>query len=185
MKNDTDVVIVGAGPVGLLTAIELALGGVRGLVLERLAAASTAMKALSLGPLGTEALQRRGMAAAIDAEETRSVAVMGQAWAALRGPASKFKGHFAGLSLIRKDVQREPERRSRAVDQQGQEAMLGDRAHSLGIEVRRACEVIGFVEQAEGIDVEWASPTGEDRIRCAYLIGCDGGRSAIRKMASF
>jgi 2-polyprenyl-6-methoxyphenol hydroxylase-like FAD-dependent oxidoreductase len=60
-----DVVVVGAGPVGLLTAIELTLGGVRVLVLERLAASSAAMKALSLGPLGSEALQRRGMSAAI------------------------------------------------------------------------------------------------------------------------
>lgn len=33
--------------------------------------------------------------------------------------------------------------------------------------------------------MEWASPAGEGRIRCSYLVGCDGGRSLIRKMASF
>ncbi len=51
--------------------------------------------------------------------------------------------------------------------------------------MRRDCEVKGFVQQADGIDVEWTSPAGEGRIRCAYLVGCDGGRSAIRKMAGF
>src|ERR1700743_2519576 len=62
MKDHLDVVVVGAGPVGLLTAVELALGGVRVLVLERLAAVSPITKALGIGPLGSEALQRRGMA---------------------------------------------------------------------------------------------------------------------------
>jgi len=76
MKNDIDVVIVGAGPVGLLTAIELTLGGVRVLVLERLATPSMIDKALSIGPLGIEALQRRGMAAAIVAAEARNFALM-------------------------------------------------------------------------------------------------------------
>jgi 2-polyprenyl-6-methoxyphenol hydroxylase-like FAD-dependent oxidoreductase len=183
-----DVVVVGAGPVGLLSAIELTLGGVRVLVLERLAAASRAMKAMSIGPLASEALQRRGMTAAIVAEEARSFAVMQQfseqTGADLRGRASRFSGHFAGL-LIRKDAQNEPERRARAVDQPGLEAMLADRARSLGIEVRRECDVTSFVQQADGIDVAWASPTGEGRIRCSHLVGCDGGRSLIRKIAGF
>ena len=184
-----DVVIVGAGPVGLLTAIELALGGVRVLVLERLAAASTAMKALSFGPLGSEALHRRGLGVAIAAAEARSFAAMEafmeQPGAKLRGRASKFSGHFAALSLIRRAAQTEPERQARVVAQPGLEAMLADRSRSLGITVRRECDVTRFVQQMDGVDVEWASPTGEGRIRCAYLVGCDGGRSLIRKRAGF
>ncbi|MBA8876519.1 FAD-dependent monooxygenase [Phyllobacterium myrsinacearum] len=185
MKTEIDVVISGAGPVGLLTAIELALGGVRVVVLERLAAASLEMKAGGLGPLGLEALQRRGMATAIAAAETRSFAAMAQAGADPRAKGSKYSGHFAGLSLIRKDAQKEPERHSRPVDQQALEAMLADRAHTLGIDVRRACEVTRFVQQADGVDVEWTSPAGEGLIHCAYLVGCDGGRSFVRKMAGF
>ncbi|HEY0232934.1 MAG TPA: FAD-dependent monooxygenase [Dokdonella sp.] len=180
-----DAVVVGAGPVGLLAAIELTLGGVSVLVLERLAVASTAVKAMSVGALASEALQRRGMTAAIAAAEARSFAAMEQAGAVLRGRASKFSGHFAGLSLIRKDAQKEPQRRAHAVDQQALEAMLAERARGLGIDVRRECDVTGFVQQADGIDVEWASPAGEGRIRCAYLVGCDGGRSAVRKLAGF
>ena len=188
MSTTVDVVVVGAGPVGLLTAIELTLGGVRVLVLERLAAASEAMKAMAVGPLACEALQRRGMAAGIVTEEARSFAVMKQfteqTGADLRGRAAKFSGHFAGL-LIRKDAQNEPERRACAVGQQGLEAILADRARALGVEVRRECDVTRFVEQADGIDVEWASPRGPGRIRCAWLVGCDGGRSFVRKMAGF
>jgi 2-polyprenyl-6-methoxyphenol hydroxylase-like FAD-dependent oxidoreductase len=185
VEQQIDVVVVGAGPVGLLTAIELTLGGARVLVLERLAAASLDMKAGGLGPLGLEALERRGMAEAIAAAEARSFAAMVQAGADPRAKGSKYSGHFAGLSLIRKDAQKEPQRRSRPVDQQALESMLADRARSLRIDVRRECAVAGFVQQADGVDVEWTSPPGADHIRCAYLVGCDGGRSFIRKRGGF
>ena len=109
MNERIDVVVVGAGPVGLLAAIELTLGGVRVLVLERLAAPSTAMKALGIGPLASEALTRRGMAAAVAAAEERTFETIRQftekAGADPRGRGSKFSGHFAGLSLIRRDAQ--------------------------------------------------------------------------------
>jgi 2-polyprenyl-6-methoxyphenol hydroxylase-like FAD-dependent oxidoreductase len=185
MDHQVDVVVVGAGPVGLLTAIELTMGGSGVLVLERLAAPSMDMKAGGLGPLGLEALERRGMAVAIAAAEARSFAAMAKAGADPRAKGSKYSGHFAGLSLIRKNAQKEPQRHSRPVDQQALEAMLADRARTLGIDIRRECDVAGFVQQADGVDVEWTSPTGADHFRCAYLVGCDGGRSFIRKRAGF
>ena len=193
IEDVTDVVVVGAGPVGLLTAIELSLGGVDVLVLERLAAPSLVLKAGGIGPLGIEALQRRGMAAAIAAAQVRNFAGMAtsaQKEPGPRGLGSRYTGHFAGLILIRADAQKEPERRGSPVDQQAIEAMLADRARSLGIEVRRECDVTGLVQHADGVDVEWTSATGEGktgegRIRCSYLVGCDGGRSSIRKIAGF
>jgi 2-polyprenyl-6-methoxyphenol hydroxylase-like FAD-dependent oxidoreductase len=189
MEKQIDVVVVGAGPVGLLTGIELTLCGASVLVLERLAAPSMAMKAGTIGPLGIEALQRRGMASAAAAAEASSIAAVKtyneQRGLDVRGRGTKFSGHFAGLTLIRADAQQEPERRMRPVDQQAAEAMLSDRACSLGIEVRRNYDVQGFVQQTDGIDVEWASPAGGGCIRCSYLVGCDGGRSSIRKMAGF
>jgi 2-polyprenyl-6-methoxyphenol hydroxylase-like FAD-dependent oxidoreductase len=187
MENQVDAVVVGAGPVGLLTAIELTLGGARVLVLERLAAPSMVLKAGGIGALGIEALQRRGMAAAIAAAQARIFAAIEKAQngRGLRGRGSKYSGHFAGLILIRTDAQKEPERRGSPVDQQAVEAMLADRARTLGIEVRRECDVNGLVQQADGVDVAWASPTGEGHIRCSWLVGCDGGRSPVRKMAGF
>jgi 2-polyprenyl-6-methoxyphenol hydroxylase-like FAD-dependent oxidoreductase len=189
MEKQTDVVVVGAGPVGLLTAIELALGGVRVLVLERLAAPSMVLKAGGIGPLGIEALRRRGMAAAIAAAQARNltglVTAAQQNEPGPRGLGSRYSGHFGGLILIRTDAQKEPERRSGPVDQQTIEAMLADRARSLGIEVRREHEVTGVTQHTGGIDVEWASATREGRISCSYVVGCDGGRSAVRKMAGF
>src|ERR1700733_9028625 len=188
IEDVTDVVVVGAGPVGLLTAIELSLGGVDVLVLERLAAPSMVLKAGGIGPLGIEALQRRGMAAAIAAAQVRNFAGINTSAQKEPGPrslGSRYTGHFAGLILIRTDAQKEPDRRGSPVDQQAIEAMLADRARSLGIEVRRECDVKGLVQHADGVDVEWTSKTSEGRISCSYVVGCDGGRSAVRKMAGF
>ncbi|AJP57349.1 hypothetical protein UC34_10675 [Pandoraea vervacti] len=121
MTNPIDVVVAGAGPVGLLSAIELTLGGARALVLERLSSPSDAMKALSFGPLAGEALLRRGMRQAMQAAQARNADAMRafseQTGSDLRVRASKFNGHFAGLSLIRRDAQADPERRPRHVDQ--------------------------------------------------------------------
>ena len=189
MDELVDVVVVGAGPVGLLAAIELGLGGVRAVVLERLAEPSSMLKAMSIGPLGVEALQRRGMAAALVAAQARTAAAM-QSFAAKNGPdvragGSRFSGHFAGLPLLRKDAQREPERHALPVDQQAVEAMLAERARALGIEVRRGHEVTRIDPRDDGVDVVWTSRAGAGRLRCAWLVACDGGRSAVRRMAGF
>ncbi len=161
MNDAIDVVVVGAGPVGLLTAIELTLGGARVLVLERLAAASTASKALGVGPLGSEALQRRGMGAALAAAEARSLAAMQQFRSgAGAGPRSRSS---AAISPACSSA-RTRERAGAALPARGSaglEAMLAERARALGIEVRRECEVTGFVQHADGVDVEWTSPTGD------------------------
>ena len=185
MKDLADVVVVGAGPVGLLMAIELTLGGVRVLVLERLSAPSSGIKALGVGPLGSEALQRRGMAATLAARETSNLAAIDPSWRQGSGTRPpKFTGHF-GFLFIRTDGQVEPDRRMRAVDQQGLEAILADRARELGIVVRRDCDVTELRQGTNGVDLIWSSPIGEGRIHCSYVVGCDGGRSPVRKMAGF
>src|SRR5215213_10283977 len=140
MDKHIDVVVVGAGPVGLLLAIELTLGGADVVVLERLTAPNLSIKAPSVGPLGAEALQRRGMASALAEAEDRTFAAMGSAGGAMRARESSFRGHFA-LLPIRSAAEREPERRMRRVDQQGLETILGERAAALAIELRRGCEV--------------------------------------------
>lgn len=184
MDKQFDVVVVGAGPVGLLLAIELGVGGARVLVLERRTAPNLDIKAPSVGPLGAEGLQRRGMGPQLAEAEDRTFAAMGKAGVARQAQSSNFRGHFA-LFPIRSDPQHEPERRIRMVDQQSLEAILGAQAAALDIEVRRGCEVTSLEQHAEGVEVGWAAPSRPDHMRCAWLVGCDGGRSAIRKLAGF
>src|SRR6185295_7131722 len=99
MDKQVDVVVVGAGPVGLLLAIELKLGGAGVIVVERLTAPDLGIKAPSVGPLGAEALQRRGMGLELDEAEDRTFAARGPAGGEMRARASRFRGHFALLPI--------------------------------------------------------------------------------------
>ncbi|PTL77743.1 FAD-dependent monooxygenase [Vitiosangium sp. GDMCC 1.1324] len=187
-----DVVVVGAGPTGLLLASELVLGGASVVVLERLTAMDETIKAGGIGALAGEALERRGLGPALDAEEQAMVEAMaamvkvsGSQVNPLANGWRKMGGHFAGLFLIDQTRQREPERRLRGVRQQGLERILGEFARSLGVEMRRGHEFVGFKDDGEGVSVEARSSEGTRTLRCAYLVGCDGGRSLVRKQAGF
>lgn len=185
-----DVVIVGAGPTGLMLAVELVLGGAKVVVLERLAEPDQTIKAGGIGALAAEALERRGMGPAIEAEEravTHAMAAMARSSGSLAGPPSweKIGGHFAGLFLIDQTRQSEPERRLRGVRQQSLERMLGERALELGIEIRRGWEVTDFSEDSDGITVNGRNASEAFSLHGAFLVGCDGGRSTIRKSAGF
>ncbi len=182
MAQQADVIVVGAGPVGLLLAIELALGGARVLVLERLANPNQSIKAPAIGPLGAEALERRGMGSALAEAEERTFAAMGASAPQMRARLTSSRGHFA-LLPIRSSL--EPERRMRWVDQQAVEAILAARAAGLGIEIRRGCEVTRIEQDETGVAVGWTSPAVPDSARGAWLVGCDGGRSTVRRLAGF
>src|SRR3954464_6674353 len=97
-----DVLIAGAGPVGLFLAIELATAGVRPLVLERLVEPDLTIKAASVGAVAAEALERRGLAGALDDEHRAFMALMMPALKARFGSGAMKKpgGHFSGMFLI-------------------------------------------------------------------------------------
>jgi 2-polyprenyl-6-methoxyphenol hydroxylase-like FAD-dependent oxidoreductase len=192
MKQDVaDVVVAGAGPVGLLLAAELALAGAGVVVLERLADPDETIKAGAIGALAVEALERRGLGPAIDAEEHGTVAAIA-AMAARAGGAPqpgfdirKIGGHFAGLFLIDQTRQREPERRLRAVRQQAVERILAEHARVHGVDVRRGHEITGFHDGGEGVEIEVRAGDRTLGLRARHLVGCDGGRSFVRKQAGF
>ncbi|HEX2733530.1 MAG TPA: FAD-dependent oxidoreductase, partial [Polyangiaceae bacterium] len=71
-----DVIVVGAGPVGLLLALELQTAGSKPLVLERRLEPDQTLKAASVGAVAAEALQRRGLGNALEAEHRASMAAM-------------------------------------------------------------------------------------------------------------
>jgi 2-polyprenyl-6-methoxyphenol hydroxylase-like FAD-dependent oxidoreductase len=178
-----DVVVAGAGPVGLLLAIELATAGVKPLVLERLVEPERTIKAAGVGAVGAETLQRRGLVHALDDEER---AVMALVMPMLKarfgsGPIKKPGGHFSALFFIDQSLQRDPERHMRMVPQEALERILDARASELGIEIRRGVAVEGLERDDDGVTLQ----TSAGSLRTSYLVGCDGGRSRVRKLAGF
>jgi 2-polyprenyl-6-methoxyphenol hydroxylase-like FAD-dependent oxidoreductase len=179
-EMDYDVLVAGAGPVGLMLATELQLAGARVVVVERRRALDTAIKAGAINTASVEAFERRGLLPALEAVE-------GQRGAGRRPPSV---GHFGGIQVPAEPVDEEDSSlRGRGaggwylqVPQVEVERILGERAAELGVEVRRGVEVRGFDAEEAGVTVHLQ---GSDDVRVAWLVGCDGGRSLVRRRAGF
>ncbi|MFG2915423.1 FAD-dependent monooxygenase [Kitasatospora sp. NPDC048298] len=163
-----DVVIVGAGPVGLFLAGELALAGVRPVVLDRLPARSGEQKANGLVGQVLRLLDHRGLH---------------QPLSGLPGaprPIPRFVFGAFPLELDRLD--RNP-LHAAPVPQHRIEEVLEEHVRALGVTVRRDHEVTGFDQDRTGVTVHVHGPDGAERLRARYLVGADGGRSTVRKLA--
>ncbi|WP_370963316.1 FAD-dependent monooxygenase [Amycolatopsis sp. cg9] len=161
-----DVVIAGAGPNGLMLACELALAGVRPLVLERLTEPTTENRANGLVGQVVRLLDRRGL-------HERLAGPLGPPV-----PAFVFGAMRLDLTLADPNpltILGVPQRRV--------EAMLGERAAELGVEIRRGHELTGLAQDADAVTLDVSGPGGPSRISTRYLVGADGGRSATRKLA--
>ncbi|GAA1869749.1 FAD-dependent monooxygenase [Pseudonocardia ailaonensis] len=157
------VVISGAGPNGLMLACELALAGVRPLVLERLTEAATEPKANGLVGQVVRMLHRRGL---YDRLTDQPLApTPGFVFGALPMPLADLGDH--PLYLL-------------GVPQRQVERVLGERAAELGVEVRRGHALTGLTQDDDGVTVE---VNGRERIRTEYLVGADGGHSPTRRLA--
>jgi bifunctional hydroxylase/dehydrase len=73
----------------------------------------------------------------------------------------------------------------KGVAQARTEAMLAAWATELGADIRRGHELVGLTDDGDGVDVDVLGPDGPERLRAGYLVGCDGGRSTVRKLAGF
>ncbi|MGV4987034.1 FAD-dependent monooxygenase [Streptomyces sp. NRAIS4] len=190
---DYDVVVAGAGPVGLFLGCELGLGGARVLVVERLTEVDETIKAGAVNIPSAVALYRRGLlpelAAVWEAALERLRAFKGNGAGTGKLPP-KFAGHFAGIMMdpdlfdgsdpAWADVGPAADS-GLGVPQAELERILARRAAQLGVEVRRGVELTGFDAEGDGVAVH----TGEGTIRAGRLVGCDGGRSTVRKLAGF
>ncbi|GAA0676097.1 FAD-dependent monooxygenase [Kitasatospora atroaurantiaca] len=193
---DTDVVIAGAGPVGLLLACELKLASANALVVERLAEPDLTVKAGAVNVATARAFDRRGLlpqlAAAQDRMLERVRAFFQQQPQPAAGPRRfpKYGAHFGGLmldpTLIDETVPEltglGPAADVLAVPQQEVEAVLTAWAAQLGVEVRRGVELVGFEQDGAGVTVRLAEGPP---LRAGWLVGADGGRSTVRKLAGF
>jgi 2-polyprenyl-6-methoxyphenol hydroxylase-like FAD-dependent oxidoreductase len=161
-----DVVIVGAGPNGLLMASELALAGVDAVVLERLPEPSTQPKANGMVGRVVEALDRRGVYQLFSGQDGPP------------RPAPRFM--FGALPL---DLARLPGHSVHAlpIPQRRMEELLGERAGALGVPIRRGHEVTTIVQSPDAVTVDVLGPTGPYRLDTRYLVAADGGTSAVRR----
>ncbi|MFF7993230.1 FAD-dependent monooxygenase [Kitasatospora xanthocidica] len=206
-----DVTVVGAGPVGLVLAAELALCGVRVQVLERLAEPETGMKAGGINVPTAEALDRRGLLPAAErvqrdllerigslvrTPEDRQGGLRGERHGNRPGerrgedrPAreQRFTGHFAGMVLAPGLVDwSDPDLAAhtavdgaRMVPQRELEELLAAHVARLGVPVRRGVEVTGLRDTGDAVLVD----TTAGPLRTGWLVGCDGGRSTVRRLA--
>ena len=185
-----DVVIAGAGPVGLFLACELRLAGVSVNVLEQAESPSSPLKQLPFGMRGLssptlEAFHRRGLLDAVSALQPAKAPAGAHWMQQTRRPA----GHFAGIQFFEEDIDASrwpyrlpsPAGFSMAVDLQSLETLLADRANALGVEIRRGHAVDGLDLSDDEVTVR----AGGERFGGRWLVGCDGGRSAVRKLSGF
>jgi 3-(3-hydroxy-phenyl)propionate hydroxylase len=161
--TDHAVVIVGGGPTGLMVAGELALAGVNVAIVER--RASQDLIGLRAGGL-----------------HARTIEVLDQ-----RGIADRFLSQgqvaqVASFSMIPLDISDFPTRHNYglALWQNRIERILAGWVGELGVPIYRGREVTGFAQDDTGVDVALADGAP---LRAEYLVGCDGGRSLVRKAA--
>jgi 2-polyprenyl-6-methoxyphenol hydroxylase-like FAD-dependent oxidoreductase len=194
-----DVVIAGGGPVGLFLACELSLAGVSVVVLERMEDPRTPLKAGWMGMRGlnfpsVEAFYRRGLLEAVRASalgwmntgQKPGMEIGGNKDAA---PAPRFAGHFAGIMLDadkidfshQKYTLEGPSASGGMVSLEGIELLLAEHAVKLGVDLRRGVTVTDFTQDENGVTV----CAGEESFAGKFLVGCDGGRSTVRKLAEF
>ncbi|MGP4098484.1 FAD-dependent monooxygenase [Nonomuraea sp. KM90] len=182
-----DVIVVGGGPVGLLLACELKLAGADPLVLEAATGEERRTRSLGLRSLNARtvrSLALRGLKEPVERAQWEMLDEL----ADRRGPAGadlvalmvellrkgQIRGHFAGLPLLDEGGEAE----YLMLRQDRLEGVLAERAAAMGVRIRQGCAVADVAQDTAGVT---ATLAGGEVVRGAYLVGCDGGRSLVRK----
>ncbi|MGW8355019.1 FAD-dependent monooxygenase [Streptomyces wedmorensis] len=163
---ETDVIVIGAGPAGLTLAAELRLGGADVVVFEQRGERSWESRGIGFTARATEMFHQRGIL-----ERLENIEVTRQ-------------GHFGGIP-IDYGVLEGSHFGVRGAPQYKIEEMLENRAAELGADLRRGYEFTGFTEDEDGVTVTVRGPEGIEEHTARYLVGCDGGRSTVRRQAGF
>jgi bifunctional hydroxylase/dehydrase len=163
---DAPVTIVGAGPTGLMLAAELRLAGLDVVIIDRLPKPSGESRGLGFTTRTMETFDQRGLLPRFGDIVTSPY------------------GHFGGIPI---DFSVVPGAHFAVKDvpQDRTEAVLGDWLADLGVRVLRSHELVGLSADGDGVTVDIRTPEGSLQVGSAYLLGCDGGRSTVRRLAGF
>ncbi len=158
-----DVIVAGGGPAGLMLAGELRLHGVHVLVLEKDAEPTRIVRSLGLHARSIEVMDQRGL--------LERFLALGQQY--------PVGGFFAGISKPAPDRLDTAHPYVLSIPQTTTDRLLAEHAAEVGAEIRRGCELAGLSQDEDGVTAMLADGT---RQRSRYLVGCDGGRSTVRKL---
>jgi 2-polyprenyl-6-methoxyphenol hydroxylase-like FAD-dependent oxidoreductase len=186
-----DVIISGAGPVGLFLACELALAKCSVLILEKAEYPHSPLKQLPFGIRGLsaptiEALYRRGLLGELELH--KRFKNPHKTSAPVQGPRRQG-GHFAGIPFLdgnidtsqwRYRLPSSPETNLLS-EMEEMESVLARRAEALGVEIKRGLAMTDSQQTADGVTVQ----SGDQSFEGKWLVGCDGSRSVVRKVGGF
>ncbi|MER6174657.1 rifampin monooxygenase [Streptosporangium sp. NPDC001681] len=158
-----DVIVAGGGPTGMMLAGELRLHDVHVLVLEKEAEPARYVRSLGLHVRSIEVMDQRGLLERFLAH----------------GQKYPVGGFFAGITKPSPDRLDTAHGYVLGIPQTTTDRLLAERAAEAGAEIRRGCELVGLSQDEDGVTVELADGT---QLRSRYLVGCDGGRSTVRKL---
>ncbi|MFE2146892.1 FAD-dependent monooxygenase, partial [Streptomyces sp. NPDC059456] len=163
-----DVLVAGAGPVGLTAAAELRRRGISCRIVDRLPARLPYAKAVGIQPRTLEIWDRMGFVrAALEA------AVL------MRGQLT----YVNGVEQPRLDLALPPgvPYRFAALPQYETERLIEEFLAGFGTPVERGTGLVSFVQDADGVTCRLTGPAGDEEVRTRYLVGCDGAHSTVRK----
>jgi 2-polyprenyl-6-methoxyphenol hydroxylase-like FAD-dependent oxidoreductase len=170
-SNDTDVLIVGAGPTGLVLALALARRGVRVRIIDKTAEPGTTSRALAVQARTLELYGPLGLADAVAAAGRKVEAV--NLWIAGKPVAHAVFGKLgAGVS---------PYPYALIYPQDEHERLLIAQLQKLGVTVERLTELVSYTADKDGVAAILCLAGGTETCRAAYLAGCDGARSTVRE----
>jgi 3-(3-hydroxy-phenyl)propionate hydroxylase len=169
------VVIVGAGPVGMVCALALNRAGVPVTVFEQEPAPVEDQRAATIHPPTLEMLDALGV--------TQKILPLGMVSTTYRFHDRLNRAVVAEFDL---DCMRDEFKFPYVLQYEQYKltaSIAAEYANAGDFDVRFSHGVTGLDETADGVEITYASPDGEGRLAAAYVIGCDGGRSTIRKLA--